>query len=114
IDEFKNFGVLLSIQGLPRSRVDDQFTQVSADLARFINMTLQSFTWEDTGKFLAQEPENFGTTWANTFRKLGSSCIFSQGYQQWIREQAGTHPYLLQQYCLHAFRLKQDYANTSE
>ncbi len=59
IDEFPVFGVILSIQSLPRSKSSDRLTHVSADLARFETMTLQTFTWDDTGKFLSQWPENF-------------------------------------------------------
>lgn len=110
IDEFSNFGVLLSTQSLPRPRLEDQFKQVSADLARFATTTLQSFTWKDAQKLLAQSPESFGTNWAKAFRLSGGSCIFTEAEQQWILEQAGTHPYLLHQYCLNTFRYKQQYA----
>jgi len=110
IDEFRNLGVIFSLQNLPRPNNSNQFIHISADLARFTNMTLQSFTWEDTEKFLAQKQENFGYQWAETFQKLGGTVIFSEKEQQWIREQAGTHPYLLHYYCLSAFRLKQEYA----
>ncbi|HZU66078.1 MAG TPA: winged helix-turn-helix domain-containing protein [Ktedonobacteraceae bacterium] len=111
IDEFNNFGVLLSTQSLPRPSLEDQFKQVSADLARFATTTLQIFTWEDAQKLVAQHPESFGTNWAKTFRAAGESCIFTDAEQQWILEQAGTHPYLLHQYCLRTFRYKQQYAS---
>jgi hypothetical protein len=111
IDEFTTFGVILSVESLPRPKIDDQFHHVSADLARFTTMTLQAFTWDDTIEFLAQAPENFGTNWAKMFRTLGGSCIFSRSEQEWLSQQAGTHPYLLQQFCLHTFRFKQEYAS---
>ncbi|HLH60837.1 MAG TPA: helix-turn-helix domain-containing protein [Ktedonobacteraceae bacterium] len=111
IDEFSNFGVLLSTQSLPRPGLADQFKQVSADLARFATTTLQIFTWEDAQMLVAQHPESFGTSWAKAFRASGESCIFTTAEQQWIREQAGTHPYLLHQYCLRTFRYKQQYAS---
>lgn len=111
IDEFTIFGVILSVESLPRPKIDDQFHHISLDLARFTTMTLQAFTWGDTAEFLAQEPENFGTNWANMFKALGGSHIFSRSEQAWLRHQAGTHPYLLQQYCHHAFRFKQEYAS---
>src|SRR5712692_445587 len=110
IDEFRTFGFILSIASLPRAKVADQFTHVSADLARFRTMTLQTFTWLDAGKFLAQEPESFGTEWSKSFHNLSQNCNFSEEEQKWIREQAGTHPHLLQQFCFYAFHLKQEYA----
>ena len=73
-------------------------------------MTLQTFTWQDAGKFLAQGPESFGGEWAESFNDLSNNCIFSEKEQEWLREQAGTHPYLLQQFCFYAFHLKQEYA----
>jgi hypothetical protein len=111
IDEFSNFGVILSIESLPRPTITDQFKDVSADLARFTTMTLQTLTWQDTLHFLAQEPENFGSSWADAFKKLGGTYIFSRNEQHWLQQQAGTHPYLLQQFCFHAFNFKQEYAN---
>jgi hypothetical protein len=48
MDEFNNFGVIFSIVSLPRPKIGDQFTNVSADLARFTHITLQAFTWRDT------------------------------------------------------------------
>jgi hypothetical protein len=111
IDEFAVFGVILSIESLPRPKIDDQFHHISLDLARFTTMTLQTFTWEDTAKLLSQEPENFGASWANMFKALGGRCIFSHSEQEWLRLQAGTHPYLLYQFCLYAFRFKQEYAS---
>jgi len=110
IDEFRILGFILSIESLPRAKVADQFIHVSADLARFRTMTLQTFTWQDAGKFLAQGPESFGTEWANSFNDLGKNCIFSARDQEWLHEQAGTHPYLLQQACFYSFHLKQEYA----
>ena len=111
IDEFTAFGVILSVESLPRPRIDDQFQHVSLDLARFTTMILQAFTWDDTAEFLAQGPENFGTNWASMFKTLGGNYIFSRSEQAWLRQQAGTHPYLLQQLCFHMFRFKQEYAS---
>src|SRR6266702_6376167 len=111
IDEFAVFGVILSIESLPRPKIDDQFHHISLDLARFTTMTLQAFPWEDTIKFLSQEPDNFGASWANMFKALGGNSIFSRSEQEWLRQQAGTHPYLLHQFCLYTFRFKQEYAS---
>jgi hypothetical protein len=111
IDEFTTFGVILSVESLPRPRIDDQFHHVSLDLARFTTMILQAFTWNDTAAFLAQGPENFGANWARMFKTLSGNDIFSRSEQAWLRQQAGTHPYLLQQFCFHMFRFKQEYAN---
>lgn len=111
IDEFTTFGVILSVESLPRPRIDDQFQHVSLDLARFTTMILQAFTWDDTAEFLAQGPENFGTNWARMFKTLGGNYIFSRSEQAWLLQQAGTHPYLLQQLCFHMFRFKQEYAS---
>jgi hypothetical protein len=111
IDEFSNFGVILSIRSLPRPNIADQFLHISADLARFTTTTLQCFTWKDTIAFLAQQPEDFGKDWAKAFRDLGGESIFTTGEQRWILEQAGTHPYLLQQFCFHTFYFKQMSAN---
>ncbi len=114
IDEFRTFGFILSIESLARAKVADQFTHVSADLARFKTITLQTFTWRDASKFLAQGPESFGIEWAKSFHELSGSNIFSEKEQQWLLEQAGTHPYLLQQFCFYAFHLKQEYARLHE
>ena len=111
IDEFIVFGVILSIESLPRPTIDDQFQHVSLDLARFTTMTLQALPWEDTIKFLSQEPENFGMSWAKMFKTMGGNSIFSRLEQEWLLQQAGTHPYLLHQFCLYTFRFKQEYAN---
>src|SRR6266568_3881419 len=110
IDEFNDFGVILSIESLSRPSIDDQFTLISADLARFTTMTLQTFTQENTVKFLRQEPKDFGDEWAHTFEQLGGSYIFSEKEQTWLFNQAGTHPYLLQQFCFHTFNFKREYA----
>ncbi len=114
LDEFSNFGVILSIESLPRPTIADQFKDVSADLARFTTMTLQAFTLQDTLRYLAQEPESFGETWARAFRNLGGDYIFSQDEQRWLQQQAGTHPYLLQQFCFHAFHFKQENASKND
>lgn len=111
IDEFRMFGVILSIESLPRPKIADQFKHVSADLARFKTITLQTFTWEDTTKFLAQRPESFGTDWAKLFSTLGGDYIFSRSEQEWLRKHAGTHPYLIQQFCFYTFHLKQQFAS---
>jgi hypothetical protein len=105
-DEFRIFGVIISIESLPRPKMVDQFIHVSADLARFTTMLLQIFTWGDTCKFLAQKPEDMGEDWAATFRNLGGTFIFSEGEQRWLLEQGGSHPYLLQQFCFYTFQLK--------
>ena len=73
-------------------------------------MTFQTFTWEDTVKLLTQEPENFGASWSNMFKALGGRYIFTRSEQEWLCQQAGTHPYLLHQFCLYTFRFKQEYA----
>lgn len=111
IDKFSNFGVIFSIRSLPRPSSAGQFVHVSADLARFATTSLQCFTWNDTSAFLAQQPEDFGKDWARAFRDLGGDSIFTTNEQVWIREQAGTHPYLLQQFCFHTFYFKQMYAH---
>jgi DNA-binding winged helix-turn-helix (wHTH) protein len=74
-------------------------------------MTLQAFTWDETNRLLSQKPENFGASWAKVFNALGGQCIFSPLEQEWLRQQAGTHPYLLHQSCLYTFRFKQEYAS---
>ena len=111
LDEFTTFGVILSFESLPRPKIDDQFHYISADLARFSTMILQAFTWDDASQFLSQKPEDFGVRWANMFSALGGSYIFSRSEQEWLHQEAGTHPYLLQHFCYHTFRYKQEYAN---
>jgi len=59
---------------------------------------------------LAQEPESFGTNWARQFRSAGGDALFSKSEQQWLYEQAGSHPYLLQQICFHTFHFKRESA----
>lgn len=108
MDEFRILGFIFSINNLPRSRVVDQFTHISADLARFTTMTLQIFSWLDTESLLAQEPGNFGKPLADAFADAEISNIFTGNEQQWLRLQAGMHPYLLQQLCFYAFHLKQE------
>ncbi len=114
LDEFTQFGVILSIERPPSPKSGDQFILVSADLARFATMTLQTFTCDDTLQFLAQEPESFGAGWARQFRDAGGDTLFSKAEQTWLYEQAGAHPYLLQQYCFHTFHLKREYAIRQE
>jgi hypothetical protein len=110
LDEFSQFGVILSIERLALPKIGDQFTHVSADLARFRTMTLQAFTREDTLRLLAQDAQNFGDEWACQFRDAGGNVMFSQDTQSWLYEQAGTHPYLLQQFCFHTFHFMREYA----
>jgi hypothetical protein len=107
IEEFRNFGVILSLESLPRARVEAQFTHISADLAHFATTTLQIFTCDDTRAFLRQEPAAFGNEWSQLFIEQAGEIIFSQAEQVWIYEQAGSHPYILQQFCLHTFSFKQ-------
>ncbi len=108
LDAHRNFGVILSVEALPRSRGTDQFVHVSADLARFATIPLQSFPWEEAERILAQAPEAFGTQWAGAFRAFGKQ-IFTDAEQRWLLEQAGSHPYLLRQCCLQSFHAKQLY-----
>jgi len=111
IDDFSNISVILSIESLPGPTGADQFTHVSADLARFLTMPLQAFSWDDTKQYLAQEVQDFDHHWAQQFRDLGGEHIFTPGEQAWILEQAGTHPYLLQQFCFNTFDFKKVYAS---
>jgi len=113
LDEFRVLGFILAINNLPRSKVADQFTHISADLARFTTMTLQTFTRQDTASLLAQESANFGKPLADAFAQAGIISIFSEAEQRWLQQQAGTHPYLLQQLCFYAFHLKQEYMKQS-
>ncbi len=107
IEEFRNFGVILSLESLPRARMDAQFTHVSADLTHFATTTLQIFSRDDTLTFLKQTPEQFGDDWAQQFKEQAGEVIFSPTEQAWIYEQAGSHPYILQQFCLQTFHFKQ-------
>ncbi len=113
-DEFPNFGVLLSLEISPCSSVSQQFSLISShlsyDLARFITMTLKTFTVEDAEQFLQRVPESFGGSWAKRFHALTDKGIFSIEDQAWLLEQAGTHPYILQQFSFCAFYYKQKYA----
>ncbi len=113
IGEFRVLGFILSIESLPRSRVVDQFVHISADLARFYTITLQTFSWKDTEKFLAQEPANFDQQFAEAFEQAGITSIFSTLEQQWLQQQAGTHPYLIQQLCFYTFHFKQEQLKVS-
>lgn len=106
LDEFRNFGVILALESLPRASVDAQFLHVSADLARFATTTLQAFTYEDALAFLKQRPEQFVNEWAQDFKERGGDSIFDAIEQEWLYRQAGTHPYILQQFCFHAFYFK--------
>ena len=112
IDTHGNFGAILSLESLPRTRNTEQFSQVSVDLARFDLKMVQIFPWEEAQRILNQPPEAFGEKWATDFRKLGGQ-IFTLEEQAWLLEQAGSHPYLLQQCCLQLFYYKQEYVNAS-
>lgn len=107
IEEFRSFGVIISLESLPRARVDAQFTHISVDLAHFATTTLQIFTRDDTRAFLRQDAAAFGHEWSQQFKTLAGEIIFSPTEQTWIYEQAGSHPYILQQFCLHTFFFKQ-------
>lgn len=122
IDEFTQFGVILSLDSHPLPVINQQFSyaptspsneraisaekHVSADLARFATMPLSIFSYQDAQTFLARDPEGFGP-WAKDFRALQGTQLFTPQEQEWILEQAGTHPYLLQQFCFHTFHIKQ-------
>lgn len=110
LDEFNQFGVLLSLESRPAPNISDQFSLMSADLARFRTLLLQTYTREDTFSILQQPPENFGPVWEHRFREAGGTALFSESEQEWLYEQTGTHPYLLQQSCYHAFELKLQHA----
>jgi hypothetical protein len=107
IEEFRSFGVILSLESLPRVSVDAQFTHVSADLAHFATTTLQVFSRDDTAAFLSQQPDEYGSEWSQHFKEVAGETVFSPAEQTWIYVQAGSHPYILQQFCLHAFSFKQ-------
>jgi len=114
LEEFSQFGVILSIESQPLPKISNQFIhnslQVSSDLARFSTNMLQAFTYDDTMQYLAQKPESFGVTWERQFKHAGGDRLFSKSEQMWLYEQSGTHPYLLQQYCFYTFNLKCEYA----
>ncbi len=110
LDEFNQFGVILSLESRPLPKIGDQLTMISSDLARFRTLLLQTFTREDTLNFLQQRPTHFEPEWERRFQKLGATAYFSESEQAWLYEQAGTHPYLLQQCCFYAFELKQQHA----
>ncbi len=126
IDTHGNFGAILSLESLPRTRKTEQLSQVSADLARFAFTMLQILPIEEAQRILSQPPEAFGEKWASDFRKLREQIspnatltiapeeqIFTRSEQAWLLEQAGTHPYLLQQCSLQLFYYKQEYSNAS-
>ena len=110
LDEFPQFGIILAIESLPSPRISKQFIHISADLARFRTMMLQVFTQEDTLRFLAQGAESFGEEWARQFREAGGNVLFSPDMQVWLYESAGSHPYLLRQFCFDTFHFKREYA----
>src|SRR5260370_33393026 len=60
---------------------------------------------------MVQGAEKFGTNWESMFKNLGGNYNVSRSEQAWLRQQAGTHPYPLQQLCFHMFRFKQEYAS---
>lgn len=109
IDEFKFFGFLLSIESLPKARVVDQFTYISADLARFTTKTLQIFTISDSRKFLAQRIKDFkgrDSNNGNDYDLSDNRPLFTKEEQSWVLELTGSHPYLLQQCCYYLFQFK--------
>ena len=109
IDDFRMIGFILSIESLPRARVAEQFTHVSADLARFKTKTLQVFTMDDTRRFLAQKRNNFREVSPDFPHHESSSNedrLFSHIEQEWLLRLAGTHPYLLQLCCYNLFEFK--------
>jgi hypothetical protein len=110
LDEFNQFGVILSLESFPLPKISDQFSMISSDLARFRTLLLQTFTRADTIGFLQQRPISLDPEWGHLFREMGAIPVFSETEQAWLYEQAGTHPYLLQQCCFHAFELKQQRA----
>ncbi|MBE3557978.1 MAG: winged helix-turn-helix domain-containing protein [Ktedonobacteraceae bacterium] len=116
-DEFPYFGIILSIELQPRPDIGQQFSRISKhlsyDLARFTTMTLKAFSLDDARRFLQQKPESFGKNWATQFRTLTDTAIFTEQEENWLLEQAGTHPYILQQFCFHAFSYKQRHASVA-
>ena len=108
LDEFHQFGAILSLESRPLPKVSDQFTMISSDLARFRTFLLQTFTREDTFSILQRQP--IEPAWEQRFQKMGVTAFFSEAEQAWLYEQASMHPYLLQQCCFHAFELKQQHA----
>lgn len=118
LDQFRNFGVILSIESLPCPNIEHQFGHISpylsAVLASFNTMPLQIFTWREATAFLAQTPSDFGKAWAQLFPGDSQQPLFTEEEQTWIRRQAGTHPYLLHQFCFYAFQFKQEYATQQD
>ncbi len=109
IDEFKQFGFILSIESLPKARVVDQFTYMPADLARFRTKTLQIYTLSDAQKYLAQPVKDFRNENAaekHTNTPADNYPLFTRDEQLWILELSGSHPYLLQQCCYYLFQFK--------
>lgn len=107
IDGFKLFGFILSIESLPKATVVDQYTNMSADLARFKTKTLQIFTMRDTRKFLAQRVKDFKDgTYTSKNDSFDDSPLFLPEEQSWLLELCGSHPYLLQQCCYYLFQFK--------
>lgn len=115
-DEFPHFGIILSIETLPRPSIGHQFSHVSKhisdDLARFTTLTLKTFNWEDAIYFLQPKLEIFGPSWTRQFKELHVNTIFSDEEQTWLLEEAGTHPYLLQQFCFYTFNFKRNYVSS--
>ncbi len=110
IDTCSNFGVLLSLENLPRPKITDQFRRISADLARFAPVTLQALPWNESERMLAQSPSDFGKEWSQFFAEMQVEEVFVADEQRWLLEQGGTHPYLLHQLCFYTFYYKQLYA----
>lgn len=117
-EEFPNFGVLLAVESIPGPNAEHQFCHVninlSNDLSRFETLTLSTLTWEDAERFVSQQPESGGTTWAQRFRQQHGEAIFTHEERAWLLEQAGTHLYLLQLCCFHAFDFKQKRATRQD
>lgn len=114
IDDFASFGVILTLESLPRPAMMRQFSHISpyiSDLlARFAPRSLQIFTQQQAIDLLAQSAQAFGDDWVQAFCELGGTQIFTSEEQEWLLEQTGTHPYVLKQVCFSAFRVKQIHA----
>jgi hypothetical protein len=108
IDNYPNFGVILSLQALPRPRSTDQFVHVSADLARFTTIPLQILSYDDAKSILAQPLKALSPNeqWLAMMHSHHITTLFTEPEQQWLVQQAGTHPYLLQQLCFYTFYYK--------
>ena len=110
LDEFSQFRVILFLTSQPQPGIVNLYQNLSADLARFTTMMLQVLTKNDTELYLAQTSEILGAEWEQVFANAGVVSLFTPSEQAWLYEQAGTHPYLLQQLCCYSFQLKQHIA----